>query len=173
MVARRENESAPTRNRTTSERKSARELVITRTFDAPVRLVFEAWTTAELFRQWWVPKSSGATLLSCEQDVRVGGSYRLQLAHPRAATPMTFFGRYLEVVPNARLVWTNEESDDGAVTTVTFEEKDGRTLLVMSELYPSKRAFDIAMEGMDEAMPETFEQLDEFLAGRAVGAQRS
>jgi uncharacterized protein YndB with AHSA1/START domain len=173
MVARRESEPAPMRSRTTSERKSERELVITRTFDAPPRLVFEAWTTPELFKQWWVPKSSGATLLSCEQDVRVGGSYRLELAHPKAATPMAFFGRYLEVVPNARLVWTNEESDDGAVTTVTFEEKDGKTLLVMRELYPSKQALDIAIEGMDEAMPETFEQLDEFLVARSAGAKRT
>ena len=166
MVARREGEPAPTRNRTTSERRSDRELVITRAFDAPARLVFEAWTTPELFKQWWVPKSSGATLLSCEQDVRVGGSYRLAFAHPKAATPMAFFGRYLEVVPGARLVWTNDESADGAVTTVTFEEKDGKTLLVMRELYPSKQALDAAIEGMDEAMPETFEQLDEFLISR-------
>lgn len=173
MVARQESESAPMRNRTTSERKSERELVMTRTFDAPARLVFEAWTTPELFKQWWVPKSSGATLLSCEQDVRVGGSYRLEFAHPTAATPMAFFGRYLEVVPNARLVWTNEESDDGAVTTVTFEEKEGKTLLVMCELYPSKQALDRATEGMDEAMPETFEQLDDFLVARGAGAQRS
>ena len=155
MVARRENEPAPMRNRTTSERKSERELVVTRTFDAPAHLVFEAWTRPELFKQWWVPKSSGACLLSCEQDVRVGGSYRLEFAHPKGGTPMAFFGRYLDVVPNARIVWTNEESDDGAVTTVTFEEKDGRTLLVMSELYPSKQALDTAIEGMGEAMPET------------------
>jgi len=173
MVAGRESESAPMRNRTTSERKSEREMVITRTFDAPPRLVFEAWTTPELFKQWWVPKSIGATLLSCQQDVRVGGSYRLEFAHPEAATPVAFFGRYLEVVPNARLVWTNEESDDGAVTTVTFEDKDGKTLLVMSELYPSKQALDIAIEGMDEAMPETFEQLDEFLVARGAGAERA
>jgi uncharacterized protein YndB with AHSA1/START domain len=173
MVAGRGSESAPKRNRTTSERKSARELVTTRTFDAPARLVFEAWTTPELFRQWWVPKSSGATLLSCEQDVRVGGRYRLEFAHPSAATPMAFFGRYLDVVPNARLVWTNEESDDGAVTTVTFEEKDGKTLLVMSERYPSKQALDTAIEAMDEAMPETFEQLDEFLVARGAGAERT
>lgn len=163
MVARDESEPTPATNRTTSERKSERELVITRTFDAPARLVFEAWTKPELFKQWWVPKSSGATLLSCEQDVRVGGSYRLEFAHPKAATPMAFYGRYLEVVPNARLVWTNDESEDGALTTVTFEEKDGKTLLVMSELYPSKQALDTAIEGMDEAMPETFGQLDEFL----------
>ena len=153
-------------SRTTSERKSDREMVTTRTFAAPARLVFEAWTTPELFKQWWVPKSSGATLLSCEQDVRVGGTYRLEFGHPTAATPMAFFGKYLEVVPNARLVWTNEESDDGAVTTVTFEEKDGKTLLVMSELYPSKEALDMAIEGMGEAMPETFAQLDEFLLAR-------
>ena len=172
MVARRESEPAIS-NRTTSVRKSDRELVITRTFDAPARLVFAAWTTPELFRQWWVPKSSGATLLSCEQDVRVGASYRLEFAHPKAATPVAFFGRYLEVVPNARLVWTNEESATGAVTTVTFEEKDGKTLLVMSELYPSKQALDSAMEGMDEAMPEAFEQLDEFLAARGSGAERT
>ena len=170
MVERRESESVPMRNRTTSERKSARELVITRTFDAPARLVFEAWTTPELFKQWWVPKSSGAILLSCAQDVRVGGSYRLEFAHPSAATPLAFFGRYLEVVPNARIVWTNEESEDGAVTTVTFEEKDGKTLLVMRELYPSKEALEIAIEGMDEAMPETFLQLDEFLVARGAGA---
>ena len=164
MVARREGEPAPTRNRTTSERRSDRELVITRTFDAPARLVFEAWTTPELFKQWWVPKSSGATLLSCAQDVRVGGSYRLEFAHPTAATPMAFFGRYVEVVPDARLVWTNEESADGAVTTVTFEEKDGKTLLVMHELYSSKEALDAAGTGAADAMSETFEQLDELLA---------
>lgn len=172
MVARKENERAAMSNRTTSERTSEREMVITRTFDAPARFVFEAWTTPELFKQWWVPKSSGATLLSCEQDVRVGGSYRLEFAHPRSTAPMAFFGRYLEVVPNARLVWTNEESADGSVTTVTFEEKDGKTLLVMRELYPSKEALDVAIEGMDEAMPETFVQLDEFLAARGVSGER-
>src|SRR5678815_3422470 len=149
MDARKESEVTPMKNRTTVERKSERELVVTRTFNGPARIVFEAWATPELFKQWWVPKSSGASLLSCRQDVRVGGSYRLEFAHPKAATPMAFFGRYLEVVPDARLVWTNEESDDGAVTTVTFEEKDGRTLLVMSELYASKQALDRAIEGMD------------------------
>jgi uncharacterized protein YndB with AHSA1/START domain len=173
MVARKESKPAPLSKRTTSERKSDRELVVTRTFDAPARLVFEAWTTPELFKQWWVPKSSGATLLSCEQDVRVGGSYRLEFAHPQAATPIAFFGRYLEVVPDARLVWTNEESDHGPITTVTLEEKNGKTMLAMSELYPSKQALDVAIEGMDEAMPETFAQLDEFLELRRVGAERT
>ena len=172
MVAASENESARLQRRTTSERASDREMVTRRTFDAQVRLVFEAWTTPELFEQWWVPKSSGATLLSCDQDVRVGGGYRLVFAHPDFETPMAFFGKYLEVVPQARLVWTNEESPEGAVTRVTFEEQDGRTLLVMRELYPSKEALERAMEGMDEVLPEAFEQLDEFLASRIKGAAR-
>jgi uncharacterized protein YndB with AHSA1/START domain len=170
MVASREDQSARKASPTTSERKSDREMVITRIFDAPPRLVFAAWTTPELFKQWWIPKSSGATLLSCEQDVRLGGTYRLEIAHPKAPKPMAFFGRYLEVVPNSRLVWTNEESPDGAITTVTFEEKDGKTLLVMHELYASKEALDIAIEGMDEAMPETFEQLEEFLDAQGPDA---
>jgi uncharacterized protein YndB with AHSA1/START domain len=168
MVAKNAGDSARTDKRTTSERTSDREMVITRLFDAPPPLVYEAWTTPELFQQWWVPKSSGATLLSCEQDVRVGGGYRLVFNHPRASAPMTFFGKYLEVVPNARIVWTNEESANGSVTTVTFAEQDGKTLLTLHELYPSKEALDMAIEGMDEAMPETFAQLDEFLLARGA-----
>jgi uncharacterized protein YndB with AHSA1/START domain len=150
------------KNRTTVERKSERELVTTRTFNAPARLVFEAWTRPELFKRWWAPKSSGLSLLSCEADVWVGGRYRLEFGHG-ASAPMAFFGRYVEVVPNSRLVWTNEESADGAVTTLTLEEKSGETLLVMRELYPSKEALDRALEGMESGMPETFAQLDELL----------
>jgi uncharacterized protein YndB with AHSA1/START domain len=148
------------KNRTTVERKSDREGVVTRTFDAPARIVFEAWTKPELLQQWWVPKSMGMSLLSCEADVRVGGRYRLVFGNG-----MAFFGRYLEVVPHSRLVWTNEESGEaGSVTTVTFEERDGRTLLVVHELYPSKEALDAA-GGAADAMYETFEQLDALLAG--------
>ena len=159
------------KNRTTVERKSERELVVTRTFNGPARIVFEAWTKPELFRRWWAPKSSGASLLSCEMDVRVGGGYRLVFGHEAASKPMAFFGRYIEVTPHSRLVWTNEESDDGAVTTVTFEEKGGKTLLVLHELYPSKEALDGAIEGMEGGMPEQFEQLDELLVtlGASVG----
>jgi uncharacterized protein YndB with AHSA1/START domain len=159
MDARRESEPTPMKNRTTVERKSERELVVTRTFDAPARIVFEAWTRPELFRRWWAPKSIGVSLLSCEMDVRVGGGYRLEFGH-EGSKPMAFFGRYLEVTPHSRLVWTNDESEDGAVTTVTFEEKDGKTLLVLHELYSSKEALD-AMEG--GMLPEQFEQLDELL----------
>ena len=160
MVARSEGES----RRTTVRKASEREVVVTRTFDAPVRLVFEAWTRPELFRRWWVPRSMGMTLRSCEMDVRTGGKYRLVFGDD-PANPIAFFGKYLEVVPNKRIVWTNEESGDaGSVTTVTFEERDGKTLLVLSELYATKEALDAAGTGAQEAMHETFGQLDELLA---------
>jgi uncharacterized protein YndB with AHSA1/START domain len=160
-------------NRTTVERKSDREVVVTRTFDAPARLVFEAWRKPELFKQWWVPRSMGMTLRSCELDVRTGGKYRLVFGDD-PANPMAFFGKYLDVVPNQRIVWTNEESGaDGSVTTVTFEEKNGRTTLVLSELYPTKEALDAAGTGAQEAMNETFGQLDELLASLAATAARS
>ena len=144
------------------ERKSERELVVTRTINGPARLVFEAWTTPELFRQWWVPKSMGMSLLSCDMDVRVGGRYRLQFA--LGDEQAAFFGTYTEVTPHSRLAWTNEESDEASVTTVTFAETDGKTLVAMHELYPSKEALDAAGTGAADAMGETFEQLDELLA---------
>src|SRR5678815_686133 len=145
MDARREGEPTPMKNRTTVERKSARELVVTRTFNGPARIVFEAWTKPELIRRWWVPKSMGMSLLSCDMDVRVGGGYRLEFSHEGSTS--AFFGTYKEVTPHSRLVWTNEESEDGAITTVTFQEQDGKTLLVMHELYPSKEALDAAGTG--------------------------
>src|SRR5262245_32950499 len=162
MDARRESEPTPMKNRTTVERKSERELVVTRTFNGPARIVFEAWTKPELFKRWWVPKSMSASLLSCEMDARVGGRYRLVFSHD--ASTMEFFGRYIEVKPHSRLVWTNDEGgDSGPVTTVTFEEKGGKTLLVMHELYPSKEALDAAGTGAADATVETFQQLDELL----------
>jgi uncharacterized protein YndB with AHSA1/START domain len=151
------------KNRTTVERKSERELVVTRTFDSPARIVFDAWTQPELLKRWWVPKSTGVSLLSCEADVRVGGSYRFEFGQ-EGSKPMVFLGRYIEVTPHSRLVWTNDESSDGAVTTVTFEEKGGKTLLVMHELYPSKEALNRTIAGMEGEMPEMFGQLDELLA---------
>jgi uncharacterized protein YndB with AHSA1/START domain len=168
--AREESELARVTRGTTVERKSERELVLTRTFNGPARIVFEAWTKPELLKRWWIPKSTGMVLLSCEADVRVGGSYRFEIGQ-KASKPMAFFGRYLEVVPHARLVWTNAESDDGAVTTVTFEEKGGKTLLVLHELYPSREALDRAIAGMEGGMSESFAQLDELLVtlGASVG----
>jgi uncharacterized protein YndB with AHSA1/START domain len=168
MDTKRESEPTPTKNRTTVERTSEREIVVTRIFNAPARIVFEAWTTPELFKQWWVPKSMGMSLLSCEMDVRTGGKYGLVFGP--ASKPTPFYGRYIEVTPPSRLVWTNAESDNGAVTTVTFEEKGGQTLLVLHELYPSKEAFE-AEHGMEDVMGETFEQLDELLVtlGASVG----
>jgi uncharacterized protein YndB with AHSA1/START domain len=158
MDERRESEATPTKNRTEVERKSERELVVTRTVNAPARLVFEAWTKAELFRRWWVPKSFGVSLLSCEMDVRVGGQYRLVFPHEDST--MEFFGTYLEVTPHSRLVWSNEEGDGQTVTTVTFNETAGKTLLVVHDLYPSEEALDSGSTG---AMPEALDQLNELL----------
>jgi len=161
----RRDEPNPMKNRTTSERKSERELVVTRLFDGPAHIVFEAWTRPDLLQRWWVPKSFGASFLSCEADVRTGGAYRFVFSHADFEQPVAFFGKYLEVTPNARLVWTNEESDEGAVTTVTFEETGGKTLIVMHDLYPSKEALDkaIASGSTSGTWEEQFEQLDELL----------
>jgi uncharacterized protein YndB with AHSA1/START domain len=151
-------------NRTVVERKSDFELVVTRTFNAPVHIVFEAWSKPELFKRWWVPKSAGLSLLSCDMDIRTGGAYRLVFRHPAFDQPMAFFGTYREVTPNKRIVWTNEESDQGAVTTVTFEENDGKTLVTLHERYPTTEALDEALAGSAEGLPEQFAQLDELLS---------
>ena len=162
-------EPAGMKRRTKVERTSDREIVATRIFDAPPRILFEAWTRPELFMRWWVPKSLGVPLLSCEMDVRTGGKYRLEFGQDPSSS-WAFFGHYVEVIPNARLVWTNEEAEDGAVTTVTFEEQGGKTLLTYRELYPSKEALDESLGG-SEGLPEQFEQLDALLAslGANVG----
>lgn len=154
------------------ERRSGRELVVTRSFDAPARLVYEAWTRPELLMRWWAPKSTGLRLASCTADVRVGGSYRFAFGRDGAEV-MAFFGKYLEVVPQARLVWTNEESDAGAVSTLTFEERDGKTLLTLHEVYPSEEALDLVLEGMEGGMPEQFAQLDELLLGLGAAGGRA
>ena len=154
------------KNRTTVERKSERELVVTRTFNAPARIVFEAWTKPELLKRWWAPKSTGMSLLSCEADVRFGGRYRFVFVGAASKPVGEFFGRYIEVTPHSRLAWTNDESGDGVtITTVTFEEKGGKTLLVMHDLYPSKEALDGTLaSGMEPGMRETLDQLDELAA---------
>ena len=158
-------------NYTTAEQKSERELVVTRTFDGPARIVFEAWTQPDLFKRWWVPKSTGLTLLSCEMDVRVGGGYRLVFAgNPE---PVAFFGTYLEVTPPSRLSWSNDESPDGAITTVTFEERGGKTHVVLRDLYPSKEALDAAIASESTGgFPEQFGQLDELLVTLGASAGR-
>ncbi len=159
MDASRHDELAPTTNVTRIELRSDREVVVTRWFDAPARVVFEAWSKPELFKRWWVPKSMGMTLRSCDMDVRTGGSYRLVFGDG-----MDFFGTYLEVTPPSLIVWTNEEGgENGSTTTVTLTEEDGKTLLVMSELYSSKEAFDAEGAGAADATHETFGQLDELL----------
>ena len=166
MDARRRREVAPTTNVTKVERRSDREVVVTRWFDAPAHLVFEAWSTPELFTRWWVPASMGMTLRSCEMDVRTGGSYRLGFGDG-----MDFFGTYLDVTPPSRIVWTNEEGGEhGSVTTVTLTESDGGTLLVVSELYPSKEALEAEGGGAADALHETFVQLDGLLVELASTA---
>lgn len=145
------------------ERKSDLELVVTRIFNASPEIVFEAWTNPDLFKRWWVPKSAGMSLISCDMDVRTGGAYRLVFSHPAFDQPMAFFGMYKEVTPPTRLIWTNEESDQGAVTTVTFEENAGKTLVALHELYATKAALDEALAGSAEGLPEQFSQLDELL----------
>ena len=164
--------AAGMQHRTRVERRSDREMVVTREFDAPAHILFEAWTRPELFMRWWVPKSLGVPLLSCEMDVRTGGGYRLEFGRD-GSNSWAFFGKYIEVVPNSRLVWTNEEDEQGAVTTVTFEEKDGRTLLTFHELYPSREALDEALIGMAEALPEQFGQLDALLASQSASAEEA
>ncbi len=160
--------SDPTTNPTTIERTSERELVVTRTLNAPRDLVFEAWSDPDLFMKWWVPKSLPITVVSCEMDVRTGGTYKLVMAHPQFPEPMAFHGRYLEVVRPAKIQWTNEEAGEaGQVTTVTFEEQGGKTLVVMHDLYPSKEALDEAIEsGSTSGNTETFDQLEAVLAAR-------
>src|SRR3982074_3120435 len=146
MDAREQSNPASGKNHTAAERASERELVVTRTFNAPARIVFEAWTKPELLKRWWAPKSFGVSFISCEADVRAGGTYRFVFGHPASERPMEFFGRYIEVTPHSRLVWTNDEGgEDGAVTTVTFEDRGGETLVVMHDLYSSKEALDSAI----------------------------
>ncbi len=174
MDAKVESDPASGKSHTTTERTSERELVVTRTFKAPASIVFAAWTTPELLKRWWAPKSYGMSFDSCEADVRTGGAYRFVFSHPDFEQPMAFFGRYLEATPPSRLVWTNEEAADGGqVTTVTFEERDGETRVVIHELYPSKEALDDAIASGATGWPsEMFEQLDELFVAPGASAGR-
>jgi uncharacterized protein YndB with AHSA1/START domain len=149
-------------NATSVVRKGDRELVVTRTFDAPPHLVFKAWSDANLFRRWWVPKGAPMSLVACDMDVRTGGTYRLEFL--AGEDRMAFYGRYLEVLPDQRIVWTNDEGEEGAVTTVSFEDQGGRTLLTFHELYPSVEALEEAIQGSAAGLPIQLDQLDEMLS---------
>jgi uncharacterized protein YndB with AHSA1/START domain len=153
------------KNQTVVERKSDRELLASRTINGPSRVVFEAWTKAELFKKWWVPKSAPINLESCEMDVRTGGTYRL--VFKAGGQSVAFFGKYLEVTPFTKIAWTNEEggSDAASITTVTFKEVNGATFVTVHDLYPSKQALDEAISsGSTGAWPEQFEQLEQLIA---------
>ncbi len=175
MDERKDSQMNATKRGTTVERKSERELVVTRTFNGPAHIIFDAWTKPELLKRWWLPKSCGASFVSCEADVRTGGTYKFVFSHPSAEQPMAFFGRYVEVVPPSRLVWTNDEGGEGgSVTTVTFEERGGETLVAIHELYPTKKALDDAMaSGSISWSGEQFEQLDQGLAAPEASVARS
>lgn len=165
-----QSESGTATSQTTVERGSDRELVVTRSFSAPARIVFEAWARPELFQRWWLPESFGMTMASCEMDVRTGGTYRLLICPPGSDQPMAFYGRYLEVVPDSKIVWTNDEEGEGkgAVTTVTFEEDGDWTLVTLRDVYPSKAALDEAMQSGSTGGYETqFEQLERLLETHA------
>lgn len=170
------NERDPMKHQTTTERTSDREIVVTRIVNGPARLVFDAWTKPELLMRWWAPKAYGIVFISCEIDPRTGGSYRYVFGHPASPEPMAFFGRFIEVTPPSRIVWTNEESGDGgAISTATFEERGGKTLIVVRDLYPSKEALDAAIasgstNGMDDAF---FGQLEDLLAELGASAGSS
>lgn len=154
---------------TTVERTAPRELVVTRLVHAPSRAVFDAWTRPEQFKLWWAPKSFGVWLESHEADVRTGGTYKLVMGHPSLDQPMAFFGRYLEVTPPGRIVWTNEEgSDAGAVTSVTFTEEGEATRIVVHEVYPTEASLDEAMaSGSTTGWPEQFVQLETLLVAKS------
>jgi uncharacterized protein YndB with AHSA1/START domain len=152
--------------RTAVERKSDRELVVTRTFDAPPATVFKAWSQPDLFRRWWVPEGAGIALVACDMDVRTGGKYRLEFG--AGDQTMAFYGKYLDVVPDQRIVWTNDEGEEGAVTTVTFADQDGKTLLTFHEVYPTKEALEEAMHGSAAGLPTQFDQLDALLPAIAA-----
>ena len=153
-------------NSTQIERKSDRELVVTRLFDASPQILFKAWSQPDLFRRWWVPKGAPMTLVSCDMDVRTGGKYRLEFGTGESDT-MAFYGKYLEVIPDQRIVWTNDEGEEGAVTTVTFEAQGEKTLLTFHEIYSSKEALDEAMTGSAAGLPQQLDQLEELLASIA------
>ena len=156
------------RNETIVERTADRELVVTRTFNAPAHIVFDAWTEPELLKRWWVPKSFGVSLFECESDLRVGGTYRYAFGRD-PKNPEVFSGRYVEVNSPSRLVLTQvyeRMSDAGeAVVTATFEESQGRTRLTLHQLFPSKEALEGALaSGMEPGMRVTLDQLDAVVA---------
>jgi uncharacterized protein YndB with AHSA1/START domain len=156
------------RNETIVERTSDRELVVTRTFNGPAHVVFDAWTKPELLKRWWAPKSFGVSLFECESDLRVGGIYRYAFGRD-PKKPEVFSGRYIAVNPPSRLVLTQVyermRNAGEAIVTATFEESQGRTRLTLHQLFPSKEALEGAVaSGMEHGMRETLDQLDALVA---------
>jgi uncharacterized protein YndB with AHSA1/START domain len=144
-----------------------REIVMTRSFAAPARLVFEAYTKADLVAKWWAPKKCGVEMVSCEAEVRVGGKWRYTLRNPDTEV-VAFYGEYREVTAPERVVYTEQFSKfpDGppVIVTVTFVERDGRTEMTSTQLYPSKEVREMVVAtGMEFGANETLNQLEEVL----------
>jgi len=152
---------------TSMELRDDRDVVIARTFNAPARLVYDAWTKPEFVRRWWAPRSHGVSLVVCDADIRVGGAYRYVMRKDGdgADGDIGFSGRYVELTPHSRIVLTQifePMADAGEVViTVSFDEVDGQTHLVSQERYPSKEARDAAVgAGMEQGMRESMDQLE-------------
>lgn len=143
---------------------SEREIAMTREFDAPQDLVFEAHTSCEHMSRWWRPRKY--EVVSCEIDFRVGGKWRIVHRGPDGKD-YGFHGEYREIVPPERIVWTFEfEGYPGAVSveTLTLVEADGRTTLKGLSLHDSVEARDgMLNSGMEEGAKETMDRLDEYL----------
>lgn len=155
---------------TTLELRGDREVVITRTFRAGARAVFEAWTRPELVSRWWAPRARGVEIVGCEAEVRPGGRWRYVAR--KGEHLVAFSGAYQEVEPPSRLVYTSlfegAPQAGAALVTVTFEERAGATRLVAVERYPSAEVRDAVLaSGMEEGMRNSLDQLDELVAGRA------
>jgi uncharacterized protein YndB with AHSA1/START domain len=151
-------------NDTVMRLEGDREIVISRTFNAPARLVFDAVTKPELLKRWWAPKSLGVALVQCDADVRPGGTYRYVMQKGNGPL-MAFSGTYREESPPARLVYDEIFEPMAALgsahVSVTFEEHDGKTRYVMRSVYASKQARDgVVASGMEKGMRESMDQLE-------------
>jgi uncharacterized protein YndB with AHSA1/START domain len=140
-------------------------ILITREFDAPKHLVYEAITTPELVKRWWNAKRGEVT--SAEIDLRVGGKWRYVMVTDDS-TEVAFHGEYREIVPNERIVSTEVfegapgADENGTVNTVTLVEKDGRTTMTTLVQAPTKEIRDAIVDsGMEAGMQDAFDLLEE------------
>ena len=157
-------------NRATVTLPTDEQILITREFDAPKHLVYEAFTTPELVSRWWTAKRGEMT--TCEIDLQVGGAWRYVMKLPDGME-VGFHGEYREIVPNERIVSTEifEGMPEGApeevsVNTATFTEEDSRTTLTILVEHSSKEFRDMHVEsGMEDGLQDALQLLDEVAQG--------